>query len=171
MNLGQSLPFRRSIRPLSIDPLPHLEKALNMSEGKIMCVGIGLQEYYCVCAIIGLVKRKQSVEDSKSEEQKAAYKVIQIIQKVLSLQDNYSAAATLASLPNMVRIFRAVVQLQREGVNFIAQPIAAPTGLIGDVNGNGNGIGTHGHMDGTDVLEVSIFSQGQSMEFTDSRDA
>lgn len=68
---------------------------------KIMSIGIGIQEYYCVCAIIGLLK-KRPPEDSRYEEQKAAYKVTQMIQKVLSLQENYSAAATLASLPNMV---------------------------------------------------------------------
>ena len=69
-----------------------------------MCVGVGLQEYYCVCAIIGLLKKKQSVEYPKYEEQKAAYRLTQMTQKLLSLQDNYSAAATLASLPHMVSI-------------------------------------------------------------------
>ena len=69
---------------------------------KIMCIGIGLQEYYCVCAIIGMLKKKQSPEHSRHEEQKAANRVQQMLQRVLSLQDNYSAAATLASLPNMV---------------------------------------------------------------------
>ncbi len=73
-----------------------------------MCLGIGLQEYYCVCAIIGLLKKKQSQEFSRHEEQKAAQRVYQLLQTVLSLQDNYSAAATLASLPNMVRTFRVV---------------------------------------------------------------
>lgn len=77
---------------------------------KIMCVGTGLQEYYCVCAIIGLLKKKQSPEHSRYEEQKAAYRVTQMIQRVLSLQDNYSAAATLASLPNMVCKFQYVAQ-------------------------------------------------------------
>ena len=69
-----------------------------------MCVGVGLQEYYCVCAIIGLLKKKQSVEYPRYEEQKAAYRLTQMTQKLLSLQDNYSAAATLASLPHMVSI-------------------------------------------------------------------
>lgn len=69
---------------------------------KIVCVGVGLQEYYCVCAMIGLLKKKQSPDISNIEEQKAAYQVTQMTQKILSLQDNYSAAATLASLPNMV---------------------------------------------------------------------
>ena len=70
-----------------------------------MCVGVGLQEYYCVCAIIGLLKKKQSAEYSRHEEQKAAYRVTQMTQKLLSLQDNYSAAATLASLPHTVSVF------------------------------------------------------------------
>lgn len=72
---------------------------------KVMCVGIGLIEYYCVCAIIGLLKKNHSSEHSRHEEQKAAYRVTQMNQRVLSLQDNYSAAATLSSLPNMVCIF------------------------------------------------------------------
>ena len=105
LNLDQNLPARNSIRRLSSDPLPYLENALNMIEDKIMSTGIGIQEHYCVCAIIGLLKKKLSQGDSRYEEQKAAYRVTQIIQKVLSLQDNYSAAATLASLPNMVSAF------------------------------------------------------------------
>ena len=80
---------------------------------KIMCIGIGLQEYYCVCAIIGLLKKKQSPENSRYEEQKAAYRVTQMTQKVLSLQDNYSAAATLASLPNMVSASQTGAQFQK----------------------------------------------------------
>ena len=89
---------------LGSDPLPYLEKALNMIGEKIMCIGTGLQEYYCVCAIIGLLKKMQSSENSSCEVQKAAYRVAQIIQRILSLQDNYSAAATLASLPKTVSI-------------------------------------------------------------------
>ena len=72
---------------------------------KITCIGIGIQEYYCVCAVIGLLKKMQSPEDSSYEKQKAAYRVAEIIQRILSLQDNYSAAATLASLPTMVSDF------------------------------------------------------------------
>ena len=91
---------------------------------KIMCVGIGLPEYYCVCAMIGLLKKKQSpsLEQSRYEEQKAAYKVTQMTQRVMSLQDNYSAAATLASLPNMVNTFPNVNQSQKIGAHchFIA---------------------------------------------------
>ena len=73
-----------------------------MLEDKIMCLGIGLQEYYCVCAIIGLLRRSSSHDQSRHEEQRAADKVTQIIQRVLAAQDNYQAAATLASLPHMV---------------------------------------------------------------------
>ena len=84
-----------------------------MIRNKIMCCGIGLQEYYCVCAIIGLLKKKQSPEQSRHEEQAAAYRVIQLMQRILSLQDNYSAAATLASLPNIISkvcTFRTIAQ-------------------------------------------------------------
>lgn len=75
-----------------------------MLEEKIMRLGIGLQEYYCVCGIAGLVKKRLLPENTRNEEHVAADRVSQITQRVLALQDNYSAAATLASLPNMVRI-------------------------------------------------------------------
>lgn len=74
-----------------------------MLEDKIMRLGVGLQEYYCVCAIIGLIKRP-SPEQSRNEQMKSADRVTAMIQRVLAAQDNYSAAATLASLPNMVYI-------------------------------------------------------------------
>lgn len=120
---------------------------------KIMCVGVGLQEYYCVCAIIGLLKKKQSPHVSNGEEQKAAYQVTQMTQKILSLQDNYSAAATLASLPNLVSISNFNISLndKEQALTVFAQPMSASNGLFGSGNGNGNGIG---HMDGTDILEV-----------------
>ena len=102
LNPDQDLLSRNSIKQLSCDPFPYLEKALNMIGDKIMCIGIGLQEYYCVCAIIGLLKKTHLPGNSSGEEQRSAYRVVQIIQKLLSLQDNYSAAATLASLPRMV---------------------------------------------------------------------
>lgn len=102
LNSDQDLRFRNGIKKLSSDALPYLEKALNMIGDKIMCIGIGLQEYYCVCAIIGLLKKMQTPEPLSNEEQKAAYRVAQIVQRILSLQDSYSAAATLASLPKMV---------------------------------------------------------------------
>ena len=95
-----------SVQNLNGDPLPYVEKAHDMIRTKIMCVGTGLQEYYCVCAIIGLLRKKQSQEDDKHEEQNAAHRVHQMLQNVLSLQDNYSVAATLASLPNMVNVPR-----------------------------------------------------------------
>ena len=88
---------------LSGDPFQYLEKALTMLEDKIMRLGVGLQEYYCVCAIIGLIKRP-SPEQSRNEQMKSADRVTAMIQRVLAAQDNYSAAATLASLPNMVYI-------------------------------------------------------------------
>ena len=88
---------------LSGDPLQYLEKVLTMLEDKIMRLGVGLQEYYCVCAIIGLIKRP-SPEQSTNEQMRSADRVTAMIQRVLAAQDNYSAAATLASLPNMVYI-------------------------------------------------------------------
>lgn len=88
-----------------------------MTGDKIMCVGVGLQEYYCLCAIIGLLKKKQSPEHSRYEEQKAAYRVTQMTQKILSLQDNYSAAATLASLPHMVSTFQIITQVPKTGAH------------------------------------------------------
>ena len=123
---------------------------------KIMCVGVGLQEYYCVCAIIGLLKKKQSSDISNSEEQKAAYQVTRMTQRILSLQDNYSAAATLASLPNMVSILHFNISLnhKKQALMVVAQPITASNGMFGNGNGNGNGIEPSGHMDGTDMLEV-----------------
>ena len=95
---------RSSIQQLNSDPLPYVEKALDMIRNKIMCVGTGMPEYYCVCAIIGLLKKKQCQEDTRDEEHKAADRVHQMLKNVLSLQDNYSVAATLASLPNMVNV-------------------------------------------------------------------
>lgn len=117
LNPDRNLSSRSSIKQLSSDPLPYLEKALDMNGEKIMCLGVGLQEYYCVCAIIGLLKKKQSPEDSRHEEQKAAYRVAQMTQRILSLQDNYSAAATLASLPNMVSTFQPLAELQKTGAH------------------------------------------------------
>ncbi|KAL2053599.1 hypothetical protein ABVK25_006252 [Lepraria finkii] len=111
----RGLPSRSSIVQLSGDPLQYLERALAMLEDKIMCLGVGLQEYYCVCAIIGLLKSRISRDQSRNEEERSADKVTRMIQRVLATQDNYSAAATLASLPNMA--------------------IMAPNGLP-----NGNGI-------------------------------
>lgn len=73
-----------------------------MLEEKIMCLGVGLQEYYCVSAISGLLRKRLVLENTQNEEHVAADRVTAILQKVLALQDNYSAAATLASLPNMV---------------------------------------------------------------------
>ena len=69
---------------------------------KIMCLGVGLQEYYCVAAIVGLLKKRLLPEHSRNEEHGSAERVSRMIQRVLQSQDNYSAAATLASLPNMV---------------------------------------------------------------------
>ena len=73
-----------------------------MLEEKIMRLGVGLQEYYCVCAIIGLIRRPPSPEQSRKEQMRSADRVTAMIQRVLAAQDNYSAAATLASLPTMV---------------------------------------------------------------------
>ena len=68
-----------------------------------MRIGVGLQEYYCVCATVGLVTKRLFPENASREEQVASDRVSNMTQKVLALQDNYSAAAaTLASLPSMV---------------------------------------------------------------------
>ena len=136
-----------------------------MIKNKIMCVGVGLQEYYCICAIIGLLE-KQFSEYSDGEEKKSANRVQQMIQRVLSLQDNYSAAATLASLPNMVSHYQDSNFLQKEALIDIVKQIATSTSLLlnGNSNANGhstgnldiniNGIGPSAHMDGTELLEV-----------------
>ena len=128
----RGLPSRSSIVQLSGDPLQYLERALAMLEDKIMCLGIGLQEYYCVCAIIGLLKGRMSQDQSRNEEQRSADKVTRMIQRVLATQDNYSAAATLASLPNMV----CTHSLDRtRWLTLVIQAVLAPNGLP-----NGNGI-------------------------------
>ena len=75
-----------------------------MLEEKIMCLGTGLQEYYCVCAVAGLLRKRLLQENTPDEVQAASDRVLHMKQKLLALQDNYSAAATLASLPNMARI-------------------------------------------------------------------
>ena len=74
-----------------------------MLEDKIMCLGVGIQEYYCICSCIGLLKKSSSTA-AKTEEYQAADRVAKMIERVLSLEDNFSAAATLASLPNMVSL-------------------------------------------------------------------
>ncbi len=88
--------------------ITYLEQALSMLEDKIMRVGVGAQEYYCICSTIGLQKKLFPThplsKNTPNEEALAADRVCKMIQRVLSLQDNFSAAATLASLPNMVRI-------------------------------------------------------------------
>ena len=138
---------------------------------KITCIGIGLQEYYCVCATIGLLKKKQSPGHSTDEERKAAYRVAQIIQKLLSLQDSYSAAATLASLPQMVSTSRdKVVPMS----NF--QPVPAPTSILSNGHSNGgnningtsnvNEIGSNGPVIGTEMLEVIEYSTYHIMKYT-----
>ena len=170
LNLDQDLLSRNLIKQLSSDPLPYLDKALNMIGDKIMCIGIGLQEYYCVSAIIGLLRKMQSPEHSSDEELKAAYRVAQIIQKLLSLQDNYSAAATLASLPKMVSTSRdKIVPMSN------VQPAPAPTSVPSNGHSNGgnningssnvNEIGSNGLMDGTEMLEVIDYSICHSMAY------
>ena len=69
----------------------------------MMRIGVGIQDYYCICAVIGLYKKTCNVPAGASTlEYQAAERVTKRLQKMLSLQDNFSAAATLASLPNMV---------------------------------------------------------------------
>ena len=166
LNPDPGLGSRNGIKRLSSDPLPYLEKALNMIGDEIMCIGIGLQEYYCVCAIIGLLKKMQSPEHSSNEEQKAAYRVAQIIQRILSLQDSYSAAATLASLPKMVStsVDNHHPNATNQALIITVQTVSAPTSAPSNghsnggnnINGTGNvnEIGSNGLADGTDMLEV-----------------
>ena len=137
---------------------------------KIMCIGIGLQEYYCVCAIIGLLKKMQSPEHPSNEEHKAAYRVVQIIKKLLSLQDNYSAAATLASLPKMVSTSRDKI-VPMSNVQPVPAPMSVPCNGHSDggnnINGTGNinETGSNGLVDGTVMLEVIDHSICQFMAY------
>ena len=78
-----------------------LEKALIMLEDNVMRLGVGLHDYYAISSCIGLLMKRTS-NGPKSEEFEAADRVAKVMEKLLSLEDNYSAAATLASLPNMV---------------------------------------------------------------------
>lgn len=66
-----------------------------------MRVGVGIQEYYCISAATGL-HRRQSSGNGRNELYKSAERVSRMIQRMLSLEANYSAATTLASLPNVV---------------------------------------------------------------------
>ena len=69
---------------------------------KVTFLGNGLPEYYCICAVLGLVKKHHSQDNTGAAGRIAAERVSHMYQKILGSQDNYSAAATLASLPNMV---------------------------------------------------------------------
>lgn len=78
-----------------------LENALVMLEDNVMRLGVGLHDYYAISSCIGLLKKRTSNRPER-EEFEAADRVAKLMEKLLSLEDNYSAAATLASLPNMV---------------------------------------------------------------------
>lgn len=132
VTIERGLPSRSSIVQLSGDPFQYLERSLAMLEDKITCLGVGLQEYYCVCAIIGLLKSRTSQNQSQMEKQRSADKVTRMIQRVLAAQDSYSAAATLASLPNMV-CTGSYVKTNLLIVDL--QPVLAPNG-----HPNGNGV-------------------------------
>ena len=82
--------------------LHYLEKALSVIDDTMMLVGVGIQDYYAVCACIGLLK-KSIVDTVEKVEFEAADKVLNMVQRMVSLENSFSAAATLASLPNMVR--------------------------------------------------------------------
>ncbi|MDI1486793.1 MAG: hypothetical protein OHK93_006055 [Ramalina farinacea] len=71
-----------------------------MLEDNVTRLGVGLHDYYAISSCIGLLKKRTS-NGPKSEEFEAADRVAKLMEKLLSLEDNYSAAATLASLPNM----------------------------------------------------------------------
>ena len=83
------------------ESVQRLEKALTMLEDNVTRLGVGLHDYYAISSCIGLLKKRTS-NGPKSEEFEAADRVAKLMEKLLSLEDNYSAAATLASLPNMV---------------------------------------------------------------------
>lgn len=164
MNLVRRNLSRSSIVQLSGDPLNYLEKALTMIEEKIMCVGAGLQEYYCVAAIIGLLKKRLLPEQSSNEEHGSAEKVSRMIQSVLQSQDNYSAAATLASLPHMV----CTPSLHSDCLltTFVqpVQPIMATNGMP---NGNEVPFPPTMHMDNIGMVDVSyLFRYQPSRSFS-----
>ncbi|KAL9100504.1 MAG: hypothetical protein Q9163_004127 [Psora crenata] len=126
-----ALPYEGIVQNIS-DSVQSLERALTMCEDKIMRLGIGIQEYYCISSCIGLLKKSISTT-ARSEEFQAADRVAKMIQRVLSLEDKFSAAATLASLPNMA--------------------VTAPT--KGHMT-NGNGIPTAAQLGTAEVIEVRI---------------
>ena len=89
-----------------------------------MCLGIGLQEFFCVSAVLGLESKRLARGTGHNEERTAADRVLHMIQKVLSLQDNLSAAATLASLPTIVGTLSYDKAFSDHG----QQPVVAPSG-------------------------------------------
>ena len=103
-SVENSLTFQPASAQVVEDHLKYITNTIDMLEHKVMRLGTGLQEYYCVCAIEGLLKQSipTSTAATDQEVQIASEKVSQLWQRILGLQDNYSAAATLASLPNMV---------------------------------------------------------------------
>ena len=100
--LTKSINTRESTTNESVQ---HLENALIMLEDKIMRLGVGYQEHYAISTSIGLLKANAST-NARGEEIEAADRVAKLMGKVLSLEDNYTAAATLASLPNLVGAVR-----------------------------------------------------------------
>ena len=96
-SIDKSVPSSRAMAQAGRDEIRYLDKVLIMIEEKIMRLGVGLQEYYCVCAIRGLFEKIGSSGQSRTEEKQAADRMTLWVQKILSMQDNHS------SLPTMVR--------------------------------------------------------------------
>ena len=149
----QIMPSRSSVLRLSGDPLPYLEKALQLLEAKINALGIGLPDYWCVAAITGLVEKETSPQEKRDVERIASDRVFRVVQRLLSLQDNYSAAATLASLPNVVCI-HPLHHCKPCTHNFGTQPANDPCGL--NTVMNGSEVESHAPTEANGLIEVFL---------------
>ena len=138
MSLERRLGPWGSTTQVSSDAIQYLRKALSFLENKITCLGIGLQEFFCVSAILGLESKSLFPGNGHNGECTAADRVLQVIQKVLSLQDNLSAAATLASLPHMV----STLLESKMFSDHAQQAVVAPVGFNEVQNGQTDGIPT-----------------------------
>ena len=101
---GQYLENGHSLVENVSDLGQNLEATWLMVVQKINRLGVGIQDYYCACAVIGLHKKMFAAEKNPTPtyEYQAAERVARKLQVMLSHQDSLTAAATLASLPNMV---------------------------------------------------------------------
>ena len=127
------------------ESVQRLEKALTMLEDNVTRLGVGLHDYYAISSCIGLLKKRTS-NGPKSEEFEAADRVAKLMEKLLSLEDNYSAAATLASLPNMVCNFE-----HHQSVNADDQQSVTATNNAITPHGQGNG-----QASGVESMELEV---------------